>query len=420
MDHTDVIIVGGGPAGSTTASAVCRLGLRAIVLEKDVFPRFHIGESLLPQSLKVFERIGVLDELESTFIRKYGARFVCGETSRTTQYDFVEAFDASVDHAFQVPRADFDLLLLRHAGAQGADVRHAHQVLGAIQENGRVTGVRVRDGSRVYEIHAPIVVDASGRDTLFASKVRTKHRLPGLDKTALFGHFHGVPRRPGREEGHIDIVTFPHGWFWNIPFRGDVNSAGAVVSSEWMRQRRDGESLDAFFERTVDTAPWMKELLARSKRIAPCRALADFSYRVDRLSGDGWVMVGDSSGFIDPLFSTGVHLAFSSAVLASDIIASVLSKRRPSGSDFDDYEKTVRRGAELFIGAVQAFYAGELRERVFEREQRKILRQSITSMLAGDVFGDAAWVRFLREHYPATLPGESGDKLPEGASPVLH
>jgi hypothetical protein len=131
-------------------------------------------------------------------------------------------------------------------------------------------------------------------------------------------------------------------------------------------------------------------------------------------------MVGDSSGFIDPLFSTGVHLAFSSAMLAADVIARVLGeKREPISTDFDAYEKTVRGGAELFIGAVQAFYAGELRERVFETEQRKILRQSITSMLAGDVFGDGAWVRFLREHFPATLPGIDGERLPEGASPIL-
>jgi flavin-dependent dehydrogenase len=421
MQHADVLIVGGGPAGSTTASAVRLLGLRAIVLEKDVFPRFHIGESLLPQSLKIFRRIGVLDKLEANFIRKYGARFVCGETARTAQYDFEEAFDPSVPYAFQVPRADFDHLLLLHAAELGTDVRHEWEVLGAIEDEKRVVGVRARDAKgTVHELFAPITVDASGRDTLFASKVRTKTRLPGLDKTALFGHFHGVPRRKGRDEGAIDIVTFPHGWFWNIPFRGEVNSTGAVVSAEWMKERRTGESLDAFFERTVETAPWMKELLQDAKRILPCRALADFSYRVDAFSGDGWVMAGDASGFIDPLFSTGVHLAFSSAILAADVIAKVLGEgRAPAAADFAGYERTVRRGAELFVGAVQAFYSGALRDRVFETDQRQILRRTITSMLAGDVFSDSAWVGFLRDHYPAQLPGIDGEMMKPGASPVL-
>lgn len=418
MQQADVLIVGGGPAGSTTASALCKLGLRAIVFEKDVFPRFHIGESLLPQSMKVFRRIGVSDKLEANFIRKYGARFVCGETARMAQYDFEEAFDPSVPYAFQVPRDRFDQLLLQHAAELGADVRHEWEVLEGIRDGERVIGVRARDPKgTVHDLFAPIVVDASGRDTLFASKVRTKHRLPGLDKTALFGHFHGVPRRPGRDEGAIDIVTFPHGWFWNIPFKGGVNSTGAVVSAEWMKERKSGESLDAFFERTVETAPWMKEQLQHATRVLPCRALADFSYRVDALSGDGWVMVGDSSGFIDPLFSTGVHLAFSSATFAADEIAGALGKgRRPN---FEGYEKTVRRGAEIFIGAVQAFYAGGLRERVFEKEQRQILRRTITSMLAGDVFSDAPWVGFLRDHYPAQLPGIDGEKMKSGASPVM-
>jgi flavin-dependent dehydrogenase len=420
METTDVVIVGGGPAGSTTASALAKHGLRSIVLERDVFPRFHIGESLLPQSLKVLARIGVLEKLEARFIRKYGARFVCAETMRTSQYDFEEAFDPSVRYAFQVPRADFDHLLLLHAAELGADVREGWEVISLIFEQGRAVGVRARHAGREHTLFAPIIVDATGRDTLFASRVRAKHRLPGLDKTALFGHFHGLPRRPGRDEGAIDIVVFPHGWFWNIPFRGEVNSVGVVVSSEWMKQRRAGEPLGDFFARTVDCAPWMKELLAHAERISPCRAVADFSYRVDKLAGDGWVMVGDASGFVDPLFSTGVHLAFTSAVRAADVIARVLAEgRTPVSGDFADYERDVRRGAELFVGAVQAFYAGPLRARVFEKDQRKILRQTITSMLAGDVFGDGMWLGFLREHFPPNLPGADGERLPPGASPVL-
>jgi flavin-dependent dehydrogenase len=421
MLDTDVVVIGGGPAGSTTACALAMAGVRAIVLEKDAFPRFHIGESLLPQSLKVFERIGIKAKLDERFIQKHGAYFVEAATGRTQGYHFVDAFDPSAAHSYQVPRAEFDQLLLEHAEAKGATVRHGWAATSMIFEDGTAKGVRVRDPSgREHELRARAVVDATGRDTFAASGVGTKRRLPSLDKTALFGHFHGVRRRAGREEGYIDIIVFPHGWFWNIPFKGGVNSFGAVVGSSWMKQRAAGESLDAFFERTVDAAPWAREVLAKATRVQPCRALADFSYRVDRLAGNGWVMVGDASGFIDPLFSTGVHLAFSSALFASDTIVAAL------GSDGDlslpkwaDYERKVRLGAELFVGAVQAFYDGPLKELVFEEPQREILRRTITSMLAGDVFGDGAWVRFLRERFPPNLPAEDAERLAAGASPVM-
>lgn len=421
MENTDVVVVGGGPAGSTTACALAMQGVRAMVLEKDAFPRFHIGESLLPQSLKVFERLGIKGALDERFIQKHGAYFVEGTTGRAQSYRFTDAFDPSVTHAYQVPRAEFDQLLLEHAEKKGATVRHGWEVTDLVLDGTIARGVRAKDASgRVHEIRAKAVVDATGRDTFAASGVRTKHRLPALDKTALFGHFHGVRRRPGIEEGFIDIIVFPHGWFWNIPFKGGVNSFGAVVSAPWMRSRRDGEPLDAFFERTVDEAPWARELLASATRVLPCRALADFSYRVDKLAGDHWVMVGDASGFIDPLFSTGVHLAFSSALFAADTIAAALATdgdlRAPK---WEGYERKVRLGAELFVGAVQHFYDGPLKELVFEEPQREILRRTITSMLAGDVFGDGAWVRFLRERFPATLPGTSAERLPPGASPVL-
>lgn len=423
MESVDVVIIGGGPAGSTTASFLAKAGVRALVLEKDQFPRFHIGESLLPQSMKVFERLGVLDKLEARYIRKYGARFVDCRTGRMQTYWFEEAFDQSVPHAYQVPRADFDDLLLRHAEELGAEVRHGWQVSEAIFEGSTAVGVWARDPEgRAREVRARVVVDATGRDTLLASRVRVKHRLPGLDKTAIFGHFAGVERQSGRAEGNIDIVVFPHGWFWNIPFRGEVNSVGAVCSSTWIKQRRPGEALDEFFKRTVEDASFMTRILSRARRLNPVRALADYSYRVDKIAGDGWVMVGDSGGFIDPLFSTGAHLAFRSAELAANQIVHALGGDGDvSARSWAHYERTVRSAAELFMGAVQAFYEGNLSELVVEQAQRKVLRQTITSMLAGDVFDtDAVWTRFLRERYPARLPDTEGELAPAGASAMIE
>jgi flavin-dependent dehydrogenase len=311
---------------------------------------------------------------------------------------------------------------LRHSEELGATVRHGWEAHDAIFEGNTVVGVVTRDpdGNR-HEIRARVVVDATGRDTLMASRICLKQRLPGLDKTAIFSHYTGVARQSGREEGHIDIVVFPHGWFWNIPFRGEVNSFGVVCSSKWIRSRRPGESLDQFFDRTVEDAVWAERLLSHATRLNPVRALADYSYRVDSYGGNGWVMVGDSMGFIDPLFSTGAHLAFSSGALAADeIIAALGSNGDVSAQRWQAYEQSVRRASELFVGAVQAFYDDTLAELIFEQPQRKVLRQTITSMLAGDVFNpDIAWARYLRERYPASLPTASTERAPAGATPMV-
>jgi flavin-dependent dehydrogenase len=407
MNHLDAIIIGGGPAGSTAASLLAAGGARVLVLEKERFPRFHIGESMLPQSRPIWQRLGVLEAMNERYMVKHGARFVCSRTERETTYYFDDAFDASAKSAFQVPRADFDDLLLRRSEALGAEVRHLWTVKDVIQERDFVVGVRAEDpAGGSHDLRAKVIIDATGRDALLASRRALKQRLPGLDKTALFTHYEGIDRPSGRDEGNIDIVTTPQGWFWNIPFKGAINSVGVVCSSEWMKSRRPGEPLDGLFDRALTDSPWMQRLLARATRKAPVRALADYSYRVDRYGGNGWVMVGDGTGFIDPLFSTGAHMAFSSASLAADLILETLAGDGDfSAARWEAYERKVRRGAELFAGAVQAFYEGPLRERVFEEPQRKILRQTITSMLAGDVFREhAPWLRFLREQFPARLP----------------
>ncbi len=422
-EHTDVVIAGGGPSGSTAATLLAKAGLRVIVLESETFPRFHIGESLLPQSYRIWERLGIVDQLEARYIRKYGARFVDCRTERSETYAFEDAFHPTSHYAFQVPRADFDDLLLRHAATCGAVVRHGWTVREVMFDRDVAVGVRASDADgTVHEIFARVVLDATGRDTLLASRVRTKWRIPGLDKTAVFGHFVGVERQTGRAEGTIDIVVFPHGWFWNIPFRGEVNSVGVVCSSTWMRARRSGETLDAFFTRTLDDAGWMKRTMAGAQRINPARALADFSYRVDRLAGDGWAMIGDAAGFLDPLFSTGAHLAFRGAEMAADHIVAELGAGRPLvAASWSAYETELRSGADLFLGAVQAFYDGTLSELVFQQPQRRVLRQTITSMLAGDVFDSTAtWARFLRERFAARLPEGDAPVAPAGATPMIE
>ncbi|WP_437732310.1 NAD(P)/FAD-dependent oxidoreductase [Sorangium sp. So ce1335] len=411
-DRWDAIILGGGPGGSTLAASLARLGRRALVLERERFPRFHIGESLLPLSREVFERLGLDEKLDARFLRKYGARFLCSSTGRTRTYSFADAFEPRFEFAYQVQRDAFDELLLRHAAELGAEVRESWEAVEVVFEGPRAVGVRARPCARpgagdVVELRAPVIVDATGRDTFLASRMRRKAQVAELDKTALFAHYEGVAREEGIQEGNIQVVIFDHGWFWFIPFRGGLTSVGAVVSSRWIRGRRKGESLDDLFDRTVAESGWAREFLASARRTRPVGALADFSYRIDQLAGDGWLFVGDSGGFLDPLFSTGAHLAVKGADLAATAIHRALEAGDTSRAAFAGYEAEIRYAVDLFLGVVQGFYKGHFRETLFEANQRPTMRKLITSMLAGDVFHSERrpqWASFLRQHYPPELP----------------
>lgn len=408
----DVVIVGGGPGGSVCASRLAQRGVRALVLEKERFPRFHLGESLLPGSMPVLEEIGVLPVALETFIHKYGARFHDDVRGRKDRFGFDGAWNPKHQHAFEVPRDLFDKVLLEHAAKLGADVREQWTVTGAVRdEHGRVTGVLADapDGTHVT-IDAKYVVDASGRDALFAHAARTTEKIVDLDQTALFSHYENVPRPTGKLAGDIDIVIFRESaesrpnWFWMIPFKDGRTSVGAVVSRRWIKEHRAKIGASANETSLLNTAiaesKTATELLAGSTNLWPeARAAADFSYRVRDLSGPGWIAVGDAGGFIDPLFSTGAHLAMCGGKAAADMLVELLGAsdaRTREEADIAKWSAWLRLGAETFILAVQAFYAGPLMESIFAENKHAALRRSITSLLAGDVFTDAVWLRDTR------------------------
>jgi flavin-dependent dehydrogenase len=405
----DAAVIGGGPGGAVFAARMAALGRSVVVLERAHHPRFHLGESLLPASVGVLDTIGVLEEVRDTFIVKRGARFVDGAggaTARTARYAFAEAFSAQWDHAFQVPRDRFDEMLLRRAGVCGADVREGCEVTRVVFEAGRAVGVETRseDGA-LGSIAAKVVVDASGRDAMLARGSRSAQRIPHLDRTALFTQVRGAWRDVGEREGDIQIVVFgegdERGWFWVIPFRDGRTSVGAVVSSAWIRARQHLGGAEALFAAAVDGAPTVAWMLEGTERLMAAGATADFSFRVGSMRGDGWLVVGDAGGFIDPLFSTGAHLAMHGALGAADEVHAALAAGDRLDERLEPWEREVRAGTELFTGVVQAFYSGDLIPQIFADPQHPFLRRAITSLLAGDVFRDARWVREMRTRFPA-------------------
>lgn len=394
----DVVVVGGGPGGAVCAARLAERGRRVLVLERDRFPRFHLGESLLPQSMPILDAFGLLPEMKARFLDKHGARFHHDESGRSERYSFATAFDARFTYAFQVPRDEFDDLLLRTAESKGAEVRHEWTVKRVRFEGDRAVGVEAVDAAGTHHsIEARFVVDASGRDALLAGDRRTKSKIDRLDKSSFYAHYRGVPRGEGMEQGDVQIVVFSHGWFWFIPFKDGRTSVGAVVGSAWVKQNRDAGDATALLARAVSQSPGAQKLLASAAPLWPARAAADYSYRVGETVGHGWLAVGDAGGFIDPLFSSGAHIAMRTGYSAAERIDEALAAGDVSGARFAEWVAEGQLGAATFTDAVHAFYAGGLLRYLFAEKKHTFLRRSVTSLLSGDVYSlDARWIKDVR------------------------
>ncbi len=388
--HCDVLIVGGGPGGSTAAAVLAKLGRNVVLLEKARHPRFHIGESLLPKNLDIFERLGVLDKVEALGIPKPGADFNAAhyEPNRHNFY-FKNALDAKWPHAFEVRRSEFDEMLFRNAQAEGAKGLEETRVTGVEFQPDHSAIVTAKGPDGVLSWHTRRLIDASGRDTFLAGKFGLKRKNPRHASAALFGHFTGVERRPGENAGNISAYWFEHGWFWMIPLRDGTMSVGAVCDPEYLKTRKVSPA--EFLQQTIAMAP--EEMRARMAEAEPVpefdvRATGNFSYQCTQMYGDGWLMVGDAFAFIDPIFSSGVLMAMTNAVEAAELTDAILDGKPGTAKCLRRYEKRVMKGIKTFSWFIERFNSPGLRHLFMNPGNPLRIEEAVTSVLAGDVYGN--------------------------------
>jgi flavin-dependent dehydrogenase len=387
----DAIVIGGGPAGSTVAARLAQAGRRALVLEKEQFPRFHIGESLLPCSLPLFEELGVMPALRSAgFLVKHAAEFVTADGSVVRRYPFAEGIVPGPGSAFEVDRATFDRVLLENARARGAEVREGWEVESFELDKRGVTVLAKNADGGEERIVARVLVDASGQRSLLAGYYGLREMDADLKNFAVFSHYDGAERASGEREGDITVVLAHHGgWWWVIPLAGNRTSLGVVAPKRVLGGQRADQS---WFEQSIADTPYLARRFARAERVAPVRTISDYSYVSRRFAGDGWVLVGDAAAFIDPVFSTGVYLGMLGGFRAADAIDRALRGRSVSGRAFAGYERWMRRAVERYRRFVKGFYTPGFAEVLMHPSDKLELRRAVTSLLAGYVANlDVLW-----------------------------
>jgi flavin-dependent dehydrogenase len=395
LRECDVLVAGGGPAGSTIAALLAQKGRHVVVLEKDRFPRFHIGESLLPLNLPIFERLGVADEVARIGVYKPGAEVISDEHAQPATFRFDHNPYLSVGHSYHVWRADFDKLLLDNSRRLGAAVLEGTRVTEVELEAGGCPRVTAVDPDGEPSAWSPrFFVDASGRDTLLLKRLGLKRVDKRNNTAAVFGHFRNVPRRNGSAEGMITMHLFQHGWFWMIPLADDVMSVGMVGTRSFFRTKR--ESLDSFFARAVAASPSVAERMIKAEPIGPLVATGNYSYDSWRYAGDGYLLIGDAAAFIDPLFSSGVMMAMSSAAFGAEVVHAWLDDRKLGGQLMRSFERRMRRGLRSLSWLIHRINSPVLRDIFMASFDLFNTRNGLLAILAGDFYEKPSLLSPLR------------------------
>lgn len=381
----DVLVIGGGPAGSSVAALLAERGRRVVLVEKDKHPRFHIGESLLPHNLPLLDRLGVRGQIETTAQHKYGIEFVSPFHGKSVRYEFAKAWDKRFPYAFQVRRSVFDDILLRNAGAKGAEIIEECRVTAVdFPENGHPL-VSARDADGVTrQWRAAFIVDASGRDTVLASQMGAKERNPRNDSAAIFGHFSGARRLEGQAEGNITIVWFEHGWFWFIPLADGTTSIGAVCPAAFFKNR--GTDLTRFFMGLIASSPEIADRLKDATLVGNVTATGNYAYASKTTSGRNFLLAGDACAFIDPVFSTGVYLAMKTGFWAADAVDACLSKPHRAAGVLKRYDAATRQALESFTWFIYRIREPAMRNLFMSPRNWFRMEEAVLSLLAGGIF----------------------------------
>jgi flavin-dependent dehydrogenase len=381
--NCDVVVVGGGPAGSTIASLLAQKRRHVVVLEKERFPRFHVGESLLPLNLPIFDRLGVADDVQRIGIYKPGAELISNAHGAATTFHFADNPYLSVGYSYHVRRADFDKLLLDNCRRLGAEVREGTRVTDvAIDSHPCVTAVGP-DGVPTRWL-SRFLVDASGRDTLLANRLKLKQIDKRNNTAAVFGHFRNVPHLSGDRAGMISVHLFQHGWFWVIPLPDDITSVG-VVGRRAMFKARD-TSLDVLFARAVAACPSLAKQMAVAEPTGPLLACADYSYNSQSYVGENHILIGDAAAFIDPLFSSGVMMAMSSAIFGELVVNACLDGRPSRAQLARDYQHKIRLSLDSLSWLIFRINDPILRDLLMSSADLLNTRQQLIKILAGNFY----------------------------------
>src|SRR5882672_79535 len=407
----EVLIIGAGPAGSSAAAILAEQGRRVLVLEREKFPRYHIGESLLPFTFHALQRLGLIEKMRrSAFVKKYSVQFVSPNGKASQPFYFFNRYDRdTVAQTWQVLRSEFDLMLMENAREKGATVLEQITVTDLLQEEGCVVGVAAKDaGGRRIEYRAPLTLDCSGRESFAAVRKNWRLKDPELNKVAVWTYYRNAKRDPGLDEGATTVAYVPEkGWFWYIPQHRDMVSVGVVAEGKYLT-RGGVKASEAIFKREIEQNIWIKEHLACGQQTGPYFITSEYTHHAKHCATDGLLLVGDAFCFLDLVFSSGVMLVFKSGVLAADHVHEAILANDLSAARFSDYARILRTGVENMRRLVYAFYDPKFSFRDLTNKYPAAVGE-VTDCLSGDVNKDFSQLwQWITEFVP--LP----DALPVG------
>jgi flavin-dependent dehydrogenase len=382
----DVLVIGGGPAGSTAAALLAQKGYRVTLIEKARHPRFHIGESLLPANLPLLEKLGVADEVRAIGMEKWGAEFVSPWHEHKQVFHFGDAIDKSMPYAYQVQRAEFDDILIRNAERKGAHVIEECKVTGVQflpDDEGVIVQSQHSDGEK-KTWRARFLLDASGRDTFLGNQFKAKERNKDHSSTAIYAHFDNVERNEGKNQGNITIYWFDHGWFWCIPLSNGRTSVGAVTWPYYLKTR--DKPLREFLLDTIALCPKLKARMKDARIADHVEATGNYSYTCNRSHGANYLLLGDAYAFIDPVFSSGVMLAMNSAFIGADTVDVCLKQPHNARAALRKFDRAVRTGPKQFSWFIYRVTNPTMRNLFMGPHNFLRMQEGLLSVLAGDIF----------------------------------